>query len=432
MSQMLPPELLQTAVVEWIPAGLDTMEPGLVLGAMLASIDIQSLSGGDRLVVLRAQQRQVSHLQARQFETMEAVVDAVADELDIDTDSAMGQADAAEAAAAEIRVALGLTRRCADRELDMALELRRRLPAVYAALQAGSIDRRRAGVIVYETTHLPIVEAQTVTSRVLGDAPQLTTGQLRARLQRLCMETDPDAAKDRYETAVTQRRVTVEATTDGTAHLYGLDLAPDRVAEIRHRIDAIARSLRTNGEARTMDQLRADVYLDLLTGTAANGSKNGSKGVIDLRVDVETLTGMTDTPGELGGYGPVIADIARQIALNHPDAEWRFTLTDTGQPVATGTTRRRPTATQRRAIETRDQTCVFPGCRMPAITSDLDHTTPYAKGGATTVDAMAPLCRHDHCLRHQYGWTYTRLPNGDYQWTSPLGHTTIVPAARAP
>jgi hypothetical protein len=212
-----------------------------------------------------------------------------------------------------------------------------------------------------------------------------------------------------------------EPTLDGTANLTGLDLPPDRVAAVTRRINGIARSLRGGGETRTMDQLRADVYLDLLQGTDHNGR---SKGVVNMTVDLDTLTGLTEHPGELNGFTPIISDIARQIAIHQPDAEWRYTVTDTqtGQAVTTGVTKRRPTGSQRRQVEARDRTCVFPGCRMPAADCDLDHTTTWAENGPTTPDNLATLCRRDHRLKHN-GWTYLVLANGGLEWTSPLGHT---------
>ncbi len=406
-----------TDTLATIPSGLDGMAPGPVLAAILASIDVAALSGRDQLVVLRAHQRMISHHQARLYENMTAVVDTVAGD---DHDDPVL---AAEGAAAEIRVALRLTRRAADRELDTALGLRRRLPGVFAALQAGRIDPHRARVLLDETAHLSVASARRVVARVLEDASWLTTGQLRARLQRLGMEANPDEARDRYRHAVAERRVVIEATSDGTAHLMGLELPPDRVAAARERIDRLARDLRHPGESRTMDQLRADVYLDLLCGTAPETRRGRAAGVVDLRVDLATLAELAETPGELGGYGPVIADIARRVAVDHPRAEWRYTVTDpdTGRPVAGGVTRRRPTAAQRRAAETRDGTCIFPGCRMPAVGSDLDHRVRVADGGKTRVCDLAPLCRHDHCLRHCHGWRHELLPNGDHRWTSPLG-----------
>ncbi|MBT8217634.1 MAG: HNH endonuclease, partial [Acidimicrobiia bacterium] len=66
--------------------------------------------------------------------------------------------------------------------------------------------------------------------------------------------------------------------------------------------------------------------------------------------------------------------------------------------------------------------CVFPGCRMPATTCDLDHTTPHSQGGPTTPTNLAPLCRHDHRIKHT-GWTYHPQEDGTYHWTSRLGAT---------
>ncbi|MCJ7779409.1 MAG: hypothetical protein MUQ27_01140, partial [Acidimicrobiia bacterium] len=44
-----------------VPDGLDEMRPGPILGAFLAAIEVDTLSGYDRVVVLRAHQRMVSH-----------------------------------------------------------------------------------------------------------------------------------------------------------------------------------------------------------------------------------------------------------------------------------------------------------------------------------------------------------------------------------
>ena len=143
---------------------------------------------------------------------------------------------------------------------------------------------------------------------------------------------------------------------------------------------------------------------------------------MDITVDLGVLAGLSETPGELNGYGPVIADIARQVARDQTTSTHRVTVTDHGEPVWTGTTRRRPTTHQTRHVETTIPTCVFPGCRMPATECDLDHTRAWAEGGPTTTDNLSPLCRHDHRLKHA-GWKMKRIRPGIYQWTSPLGHT---------
>jgi hypothetical protein len=168
--------------------------------------------------------------------------------------------------------------------------------------------------------------------------------------------------------------------------------------------------------------------------------------MVDLRVDLETLAGLSEAPGDLAGFGPVIADIARQVAESQTRAQWRYTVVDpdTGLPIADGTTRRRPTASQQRTVEAREHTCYFPGCRSSpvedgggaerseaegvadptgATNADLDHRTPWAEQHRTSVDGLDAGCRHDHVtVRHRLGWRHQLLPGGDHLWTSPLGH----------
>ena len=396
-----------------IPAGLDEMEPGPVLAAFLAGIDSGMLSGHDRVVVLRARSRLIAHHTAQLYGDMTAIADTADQHLD-------DPYEAAQSASAEIRLALSLTRRAADTELETAFRLRDRLPRVWDLLAGGHIDVRRARVIADATTHLSDDALDPVMDRIVEEAPRLTTGQLRARLRRLCIDTDPHDAQHRYETRLQERRIISEPTESGTAHLLGFDLPPHRVAAAMDRINRLARTLNTAGETRTMDQLRADVYLDLLTGKASDGAG----GSVHIRVDLDTLTRLAEHPGDLGGYGPVIADIARQVTNQQNRAPWRWTVTDpaTERPLHNGLTRRRPTPTQRRNVLTQSDTCIFPGCRMPGDACDLDHHTPWAQGGPTNENNLRPLCRHHHRIRHLRGWSYQSLPHGDHQWTTPNGH----------
>jgi hypothetical protein len=397
-----------------LPMGVDEWEPGPVLAVLLSTVDIAKLPDSDQVTALRAHQRMASHHQARMYEAMIALSESLAEEL-----GDIGVGD--EAAVAEIRAALRLTRRAAQHQMGMAYSIRSRLPDAWLALERGRIDRSRAYELVRGTSHLAPDVARQVVERVLGDAHRLTTGQLAERIRRECIDIDPEDASARHTASVEERRVVTDPSPHGTVDLLALDLPPTRTAEAMDRINRIARQLHTAAETRSMDQLRADVMLDLLCGTG----EHPVAGSVRVNVDLTTLAELDDHPGDLAGYGPVIADIARQAARGLTNATWEFAVVDpgTGRPVFHGTTRRRPTAHQRRAVRAADRVCVFPGCRVPAVASDLDHTIPWADGGPTTEDNLAPLCRADHCLRHQAGWTYVRTPDGDHRWTSRLGHT---------
>lgn len=276
----------------FIPPRLDRMRPGPVMAAYLSAIDVNDLSGYDRIVVMRAHQRMASHYQAQVYSDMAAVTDV------LDKQGA-NWLETTDSAAAEIRAALHLTRTGADVELSFALDLKKRLPRLLDMLNSGLIDVRRARSIDRGTYHLPVETARRVFDRVAEAAPGLTSGELRARIQKLCIEADPDEAKERYKRAVAERRLVTDPTTDGTCNLRGLDLPADRAVAVSRRINRIARSLRVDGETRTMDQLRADVYLDLLSGAERKDSA-GARGVMHLVVDVDTLAELTDHPGQLG------------------------------------------------------------------------------------------------------------------------------------
>lgn len=63
--------------VEWVPADLDDWEPGPVLAVFMSGIDVNRLSGDDRVVVLRTHQRLASYFTAKAYEDMVAIADAL-------------------------------------------------------------------------------------------------------------------------------------------------------------------------------------------------------------------------------------------------------------------------------------------------------------------------------------------------------------------
>jgi hypothetical protein len=410
-----------------LPADLESISPGLLLAVILSSVDRGRLSGYDRVSLVKARSRMISHLQAELYADIQAVSMSVADELDDSWEGATPDPGMVEeATASEVQAALCLTRRAAGIGVDLAYQLCQRLPGVWAALHEGRIDLARARILSDLTSPLPRDLAQKVCDTALERASGLTTGQLRAHLQRLIITVDPASALERYEERLEERRVVSEQGEDGTANLSGLNLPPAQANAAMRRLNRLARALKAKGDSRRIDQIRADLYLQLLTGKHQSGEKTstGDRGIVDIRVAMTTLAGIDDQPAEIPGWGPVLADIARRIVDEQPESEWRITITDhNGQPTGVVTTRRRPTTSQRRQVEARNPTCVFPGCRMPATECDLNHEIPWAESHRTTIRELGPLCRHDHNNHHRHRWKLKQIQPGYYQWTSPLGHT---------
>jgi hypothetical protein len=406
-----------------LPGDLESISPGHEMASLLATVDRKRLPGHDRVRLMKARARLIAHEQAELCADMIAVSEATEDAL-----HRRPIEEVVDSAVWEIRAALNLTRRSAECQFHLAEDLVERMPGVWHLLRSGVIDLPRARVMVDETRHLDEGLARDLAEKVSAAAPGDTTGELRARLQRLIISADPQAAKARYHQGLEERSVGSDANIDGTANVYGLHLPTAHSARAMRRINRLARAAKARGDDRTMDQIRADVFLDLLLGSTRESHTGSDRGVVGIHVDLVTLVGLAESPARIPGWGPVISDIARQVVAEQSDSDHRVTVTGgDGEIVWTGTTRRRPTVSQRRQLEAETVTCVFPGCRMPAGQCDIDHNVPWSCGGPTEQWNMGPLCRHDHVGKHR-GWDLKRVRPGVYRWVSPLGHTYEVMA----
>jgi hypothetical protein len=426
------------------------------LAAILAGVDRGSLSDEDLVRLAQARQRLAAHMQAQLLADIHAIGQRTDHLVRADEKERRGWAEC------EVAMAMTWTSRAAGWQLSLAEDLVDRLPVVFAALDAGEIDVPRANVFAVETCGLDDQVARRVADPLIGDAGRLTTGQLRVRLRRLVIAADPERATRNAKEQVTERRVVAELTSEGTADLRGHDLPPHRVAAAMERLTAIARAAKSGGDARKMDQLRADAMLDLLVGdgVATGGQVSGApvgdagpqpvppmpepdvsgdaprlhavmpgprKGVVDIQVPLTTLVGLSDFPGELAGYGPVIADIARQVVAEQTDATWRFSVYDPhGQLIHHGTTRRRPKAEDVAFIRARDKTCRAPGCRRPARQCDIEHTEDWASTKDSRRCNLACLCRRHHLWKHLKHSGLTQITPGTLGFTTPLGQYLVT------
>jgi hypothetical protein len=356
----------------------DTLPPGPVLAGWAGDAWADGLGRltDDELVgVLRAARRLASWAAALE---LAAVADLWARRT---AEEDAGEAGVACHADDEVAAALTLTSHAAGRVLDLALGLAR-LPLTGAALAAGAIDLPRAGVVAAEVTGLADGHAAAVDRAVAGAAPGQTTGQLRAATRRAVLAADPSAARRRTEEALAEARVERWDEPAGTAALAGRDLPPAEVLAADQHLTDLARQLKDAGVSGTMDALRARVYLALLSGvpvtsllpanpdgdTSAGGSPahagspaataagltgrpaaSGAPGALTARGNVHltlplsTWLGLSETPGQVAGFGPVDAADARGLAASlaaHPGTTWCLTLTGRdGHPVAHGCAR---------------------------------------------------------------------------------------------
>ena len=290
---------------------------------------------------------------------------------------------------------------------------------------------------------------------LLPELDRCTTTQLKAMLRRLLLRLDPDAVRKRRARALSERAVAHFEFTNGTAAVSGSNLPIDRAAAAYNHLDGIARATKAAGDPRTLDQIRADTFTDLLTGVdpvQAGTAKAAAhrRSSIQLHLDLATLAMLGEEPGEICGFGPVLADIARQTAAQLAQhAAWRFTVTDHGVTVAEGRLTpwaakvaagvteltigpdghlgRRPTTAQDAYVKARDRTCRAPGCTRRAERCDLDHIEDYQHSHNTSIANLSALCRRHHRAKHVGLHKLRRSPHG-IDWTTPHQHRyTVIP-----
>ncbi len=143
--------------------------------------------------------------------------------------------------------------------------------------------------------------------------------------------------------------------------------------------------------------------------------------LVVVTVPVMTLLGHSDQAGELQGYGPIDPDTAREIAAHAPSFVRLLTDCETGVVLSMSKKRYKPPKDLRTWLQIRDETCRSPGCNRSAMFCDIDHTLDWAKGGTTDHTNLASLCKADHKLKHEFGWTVTQTLDGVLNWVSPTG-----------
>ncbi|MEH3089250.1 MAG: DUF222 domain-containing protein [Microbacterium arborescens] len=362
--------------------------------------------------------------------------------------------------AAELAGVLALTDRTVQRRIDEACDLVENYPVTFAAWEAGRITRGHVRVIQDVGCIVPVGEREEFEHVVVARCEGETPNRVRDALQMVAERMHPRTFTERHEEAAAGRCVRVLPGPDGMSDLIATlptaladgiaDRLTQQAREIVHaraRVDAAAavdgadgaadgalfeagtEASTFVGDSRTIDQVRADAFADLLLAGAPSldptetGDGNGALGAIRAKVQVVvsalTLAGRDEDPADLVGRSPIDAATARTLAGEN--TAWERLLT---HPV-TGTVLEcdayEPTAAMKRLLRARDRHCRFPGCRQPAIRCERDHTIAVTDGGTTHVCNLAHLCKRHHDVKHHTRWHVRQLPGGRLVWTSPTG-----------
>jgi hypothetical protein len=496
--------------------------PGRDLQAALAGIDARSLAGVDLALVIQAQARLLAWVQSSMAATITEFVHCPASTV-VPTARVAG---VQEFACDELALVLHVAPMTGKNLVLRAVDLVERHPRLWAALSDGVIDMRKVSAVtaLCPDTDDALAAAlddvllstavrddgTTALGQTVGETPKV----LGLRAQRVLSGLDPSWTRAARREGIARRRLAKGSYGVGVGFLGLYDIGIPGMAAAYEHVNAIARGIKHLGDTRTLDQVRADTALDLLTGgtspfhptptkptaskpakaTAeaepekpgpassaqnsdrageeraadagdekAGGEKVGgdesttvgsdvaavespvadddfspapvpttrARADVDLIVPISMLADLADALRrgvlvEVGGFGLIPADVAARLvkaAAARPSVWCMTAVDDQGRVIEHVRTHHDPTKAMRAYVNARDRHCRFPGCLIPAIRCDTDHTRPHEQGGPTCPCNMAPLCRRHHRLKQAQGFTLDIDPaTNDARWTTP--HTT--------
>lgn len=333
----------------------------------------------------------------------------------------MTRLEAPGLAASEVAAALRIPQRTARARVEEARALTERAMApVLEGMRQGRLNRQRAAIALDAAVPVPagrLADFAAAAAEIAAPMdPQRTPtpGALGRQLRRLAEDYAAEPLAARKSKAVAGRRVEVSPIGDGMCYVTAL-LPLEDGALIDTRLGAIARSLHGPTEHRTINQLRADAFRDLLLGTAPLGIAGPQAPLGGVRMQLvltameATVNGSSDAPGEILGYGPIDAETTRKLAAQIPSWSRIVVGGKDGAPLSIGRISYAPTASMRRFLALRDATCRFPGCDKPAAATEADHTVEWQHGGTTDVANLALLCPEHHRLKSLGYWTVRHL-----------------------
>ena len=424
----IPREILDIEVAELLRA-----KPGYITLGELIEINPLALSSSGRIDYLSALDRQESWMCALKQEALVAIAGEYADE----DGGIFGCVDDEERE--DVATALRLSPTSAQSRIDVARVLVGHLPNTISALSTGEISVAHATVIARETATairngLSEESIFRVEQTALAHAEFHTPGQVASKVKTTIAKLAPEEFEEVADRARDARRVSCYPEADGMATVIAILPAED-AQTVMKSIEAFI--LRRNSEdAPEWSILSADMKrADALTYIASQALSSLADEVqphrrpitISVAIDLATLMGLAENPGQLAGYGAIPASVARRLAA---DGNWQRFVSDptTGNLLDFGREKYTPPQELIDYLLVRDRVCRFPGCRRTGQSSDIDHAQSWETGGETNPANLGLLCRRHHRMKTHGGWSLESNPDGSCLWKSPQGKTFFVPS----
>lgn len=296
------------------------------------------------------------------------------------------------------------------------------LPATTDAVRRGDLSPLEVRTIAAAATADPSAESDLLEA--VDSLSMRGFCDYARRVATVARDGDPGHRAE----LVSKRFVRWWTDTEGAFRLSG-GFTPEEgmemVTAIRSRTAHMADEATLAGRhGEPQAALDADALVSIVRGEERRSTFRGPEGGLKRRTDMilhtslEALRRGSLEDGEIceiPGVGPVPLRVAEHFMGG---SILRSVITD-GVDVATVTHLGRcvPAAVET-ALESRDRTCVVPGCEV-SINLEIDHwQVPFAQGGPSELWNLCRLCRHHHRLKTFDGYQLSGGPE-KWEWRPP-------------
>ncbi|HTU66461.1 MAG TPA: DUF222 domain-containing protein [Steroidobacteraceae bacterium] len=298
-----------------------------------------------------------------------------------------------------------------------------KLPKISAAMESGAISYSK----VREITRVASAESEAYLLEI-AECGTASHVEKLVRAYRRCKEVEELSREERQQQG---RSVGYRFDDDGSL-IMTCRLPAVAGAKLRKAIDLAVEELPVEpppdvpaGTLPTRVPFhvrRADALGMIVESFLARGAQDASgtdQHQIVVHVAAETLRDRKAGCCEVEDGPSLAAETARRFACDASVVE--LVEDEDGEPLSSGRKRRTISAPLRRALQSRDKGCKFPGCCNKRWV-DAHHIVHWANGGETKPSNLVSVCRFHHRAVHEGGYRIERLDDGALRFVRPGGN----------
>jgi hypothetical protein len=267
--------------------------------------------------------------------------------------------------------------------------------------------------------------------RLLAKARENSVGKFHHICRHLRHAADPRGYTATEADLVENRSLRISTDEDSGAVFVSGVFDSESGAVIRTVLEPLARRSGAH-DNRPYERRMADALVDVAWHHLDNGlvPQNGSQRThLQVTTSLETLKALDGAPAaELEFSLPISSKSVERLACDC--SVTRLLLNSDSMVIDVGRAKRVISGAQRKALNARDQHCVWPGCDRPASWTSGHHLVHWIHGGTSDLPNLALLCYRHHWNVHEGGWQILRGDGGRIMTIPPT--VTFGSSARGP